>query len=59
MKAEVARRKSFPYSNEIKFVHSKTVLKKFLIYPRGWSGTNSAITAVVYWPNLSALDDRW
>jgi hypothetical protein len=27
-------------------------------YLWGWSGTKSTITAAIYWPIVSALDDR-
>jgi hypothetical protein len=28
----------------------------FFIYLRGWSGTQSAVTAAIYWPIVPALD---
>jgi hypothetical protein len=29
------------------------------IYLWGWSGTQSIITAAIYWPIVPALDDTW
>jgi hypothetical protein len=35
----------------------RNLITTFFIYLFGWSGTESAITGVIYWPIVPALDD--
>jgi hypothetical protein len=46
------------YESEV-FLLPSSFLASVFIYLWSWSGTNSTITVAIYWPTVSALDDRW
>jgi hypothetical protein len=42
-----------------RFIDICTAVQFIFIYVWGWSGTESTITAAVYWPVVPHLDVRW